>query len=985
MSQRPKDIFNLFIYNPETSSWVNYSDGIIDVDIKRGAQEYKGPFTQSDVGQMIVRTRSMEVDPYQNPLVRYNNQIRIIAAAEGNTPNSYISTTIFTGFIEGIGVEYRPKSEDSIVTITAIDVIGQLYKHVLSEEFISLEESWTMNELLNAIDTEEEFAWLNGIPLTVADRPTYAVGAIGSNTTAWDALTIRAKTDLGFLSSRRSTNHISYVSSDKDSPNNPYNLSVYDISNLNIDNGNFTSQPFKSDGTGQSYKSIQISDGFERVVNDLTVKGFQSDVRSTNDNSVAIWRKTQANVNVSTNDIEDMQAIANEVLQEMSEPIREIFSITFDARKYPLSGLFADMNRTINIVHEVNESLTIDRKYSIIGINHKIDYDNWDVTFQLRNIAYQDASIDNPIISVSPSSGTTATDFNFGYTISDPLLIVSQEWDLDEGFTSTSATPSANYATGGTKTITLTVLTIYGYTITSSVQLEVSGALPTGVINHSVDGTGIYSFSFSGDPATTYYWQFGNGKTSNSATPTTYYDTAGSITVSLQVTNIYGTSTFTKNINVVQSTNIPIRYVKFKVKDAWRSAEEMLILGADPYNPENRFSAQSYNFPTLQYISINSASGGRLTNPTLLDFREYSNCLTHSKWERNNYARSARVSEQDFINNVFGTIQSVHPTIYIMSYNAATPQRSVNGTHVGMEFTVDLGQEYLDITSIALKHNTNGPNGYFEVEVSQDNILFKDAGILDVQFNHTNPVNFTGTFPVPRSAVTSTDDMEQVRKFRYIKVRTSDTNVATENWYISEMFPFTGDWSWYLKPAGNPNPSYWPPKNVFTYVGPALTDSNTGTSITLVPEGTSGGILPTDTGSRIFATVLTPKLNDFNQGTGYTWQEQFGMGDGTLGGEKTFIYDMGEVKTNIYGLYVNVKDAFGNARSTNANFGLTIHTSEDGLSWSELGEYSIKQNYTSGLFGEFTIQPSTTRPIYTADNGNLILEHQVNYRLTVVS
>ena len=984
MSQRPTDIFQLYIYNTATSAWVEYSNGIIDVDIKRGAQEYKGPFTQSDVGQMVVRTRSMEVDPYQNELVRYNNQIRITA----KTPYTYLGNTglaqsvIFTGFIEGINVEYRPKTEDSIVTITAIDVIGQLYKHVLSEDFIALQESWTMNELITAIDNEEEFAWMNGILRYVADRPTYAVGAINSNTTAWDALTIRAKTDLGFLFARRASNHIGYIACDKDSPNNPYNQDSASISKW------VYGQPFKSDGTGASYKSIQISDGFERVVNDLTVQGFQSNIRSTNDNSVAIWRKTQANVNVSTNDIEDMQAIANEVLQEMSEPIREIFSLTFDGRKYGNMARIAEISTTIDIVHEINESLTIDRKYSIIGINHKIDYETWDVTLQLRNIAYQDASIDNPIISVSPSSGSTSTDFNFSYTISNPALIVSQEWDLDEGFTSTSATPTANYANGGTKTITLTVLTIYGYTITSSIQLEVAGALPTGVINHSVDAAGIYSFSFSGDPATTYYWQFGNGKSSNDVTPTTYYDSAGSITVSLAVTNIYGTATFTKNINVVQSTNIPIRFVKFKVKDAWRSAEEIINLGNLPTpNTENRFAAQSTNYTTLQYISINSASAGRLTNPTLIEFKEYSNCLTHSKWERNNYARSARVTEEDFMTTVFGSIQSVHPTLYIMSYNAATPTRAANGTHVGMEFTVDLGQEYLDITSIALKHNTNGPNGYFEVEVSQDGVLYKDAGVLDVQYNHTNPVNFTGTFPVPRSAVTSTDDMAQVRRIRYIKVRTSDTAITgadvNQNWLISELYPFTGDWSWYLKPAGNPDPAYWPPKNAFTYAGPALTDSNTGANITLVPEGTSGGILPS-TGNRIFATVSTPFLNDLNQTTYYTWQEQYGMGDGTLGGEKTFIYDMGEVKTNIHGIFVNLRNAFG-PLSTNPNFKLMFHTSEDGLSWSPLGEYSIKQNYTSGLFGEFTIQPSSTRPLYTSDNQNLILEHQTSYLYTTPS
>ncbi len=991
MSVRPKDTFHLYIYNTDTSAWVEYTDGIIDVDIKRGAQEYKGPFTQSDVGQMIVKTRSMEVDPYQNPLVRYNNQIRLIAKNDltYNGVPLTATTIIFSGFIEGINVEYRPKNEDSIVTITAIDVIGQLYKHVLSEDFIALQESWTMNELISAMDTEEEFSWLNGILRYIVDRPQYAVGAIGSNTTAWDALTIRAKTDLGFLSARRSSNHLSYIACDKDSPNNPYNIDGYNISKI------YPGQPFKSDGTGASYKSIQISDGFERVVNDLTVQGFQTNVRSTNDNSVAIWRKTQANVNVSTNDVEDMQAIANEVLQEMSEPIREIFSITFDGTKYPDMARVADMGNTIDIVHEINESLTIDRTYSIIGVNHTINYNTWDVTLQLRNIAYQDASIDNPIISVSPSSGTTSTDFNFSYTISNPALIVSQEWDLDEGFTSTSATPTANYATGGTKTITLVVTTIYGYTITSSITLEVAGALPSGVINHTVDGNNIYSFSFSGDPATTYYWQFGNGKTSGSPTPTTYYDTSSTVTVSLQVTNIYGTTTITKSISVLQSIPLPVRYVKFKVKDAWRSPEEMIDLG-NLLSPEteSRFSTQSYHFPTMQYLSINSASEGRLTNPTLVDFKEYSNFVTHSKWERNNYARSPRIPEDEFISNLFAPIVSINPTMYIMSYNYATPTLSADGTHVGLEFTIDLGAEYLDITSIALKHNTNGPNGFFEVEVSQDGILWKDGGTLNIQFNHTNPVNFTGTWPVPRTATTSTDDMSLYRKFRYVKLRTSDIAVNLQNWRISEFFPYCGEWAWYLKPAGNPDPAYWPPKNVFTYCGPKLTDSNTGADSKLVVQGTSGGIVRSTDGTRIFPEISTPFMNDLSQYNSYSWEEQYGTGSGPMGGEKTFIYDLGEIKTNISGFYLNIKDALGNTTQVSPNFGITLHTSEDGISWDELGTYGLRTNYTSGNFGEMTFQtPGTVttrgasfiRPLLTSDNGNLVVQHQTSYLLNTTS
>lgn len=963
---RSQEIFKLYIFNTNTGSWQEYSDGVIDVDIKRGAQEYKGPFTQSDVGQMIVKTRSMEVDPYQNPLVKYNNQIRITASSIVNLNNvqSYGTSTIFTGFIEGISVEYRPKTEDSIVTITAIDVIGQLYKHVLSEEFIGLQESWTMQELFNSIDIEDEFAWLNGIPRYIVDRPAYAVGAINSNTTAWDALTIRAKTDLGFLSARRSSNHISYVSSDKDSPNNPYNSSPT-LSDL--------FGAFKSDGTGNSYKSIQISDGFERVVNDLTVQGFQTSVRSTNDNAISQWRRTQANVNVSTNDVEDMQAIANEVLQEMSEPVREIFSITFDGIKNPNIARLADMTSTINIVHEINENLTIDRKYSIIGINHKITYDTWDVTFQLRNIAYQDTSIDSPIISISPASGTTATDFTVSYTISNPSLIVSQAWDLDDGFTSTSPTATVNYVNGGTKVITLVLTTIYGYTITSSVTLEVAGALPTGVINHTVSAANIYSFSFSGDPATTYYWQFGNGKTSNSPTPTTYYDTPGSVTVSLQVTNIYGTTTITKNINVLASVAIPVRYVRVKVKDAWHSPEEIIDL--QNTTSENRFEARSYNYLVLDRINIISASQGRISTGTMHDYTEFSNFVTNSKWVRSNYTRSPRIPENEFLTNLLnptplGYLDTL--TNYIMSYNFGTPRYSVDPVHVGLQFTIDLGQEYLDINQLNI--NQRGYNGVYEFEVSQDGVVFYDAGIVNITNAAVvggykpgladNPAIATGTWPVPRNAVASTDDMTQYRKIRYVKIRFSDDAVGYENWKVGQLYPITGSYLWWTnQPTGN---SWYPPRNVFTYLGPQLSDSNTGATASLQVEGTVGGIVDNQTGTRIFAPVLTPKINSGSPYYGYSWQEQFGMGDGTLGGEKTFLYDLGEVKRNITGFAFNA--AYTLIGSQNGQlpggdlFKITIHTSEDGVTWNLLGTYPLSP-ITSSIQTRLIITPDvvTTR------------------------
>ena len=932
---RPTEIFNLYIFNTDTGGWVEYTDGLISVDITRGAAEYKGPFTQSDVGQMQITTRNMDLDPYQNPLVKYNNKVRIVAKSIDENTLHVHSSTIFCGYIEGTNIEYRPKTEDSIITITVIDIIGQLYKHVLSEEFIALEESWTTQELLNATVYNEEFDWMGGSLSYVVDRTPYAVGAIDSNTTAWDAMTIRAKTDLGFLSTKRQSYTLNYVSCYKDSPINPYNQ--YNLSN-------YYGQ-FKSDGTGLSYKSIKLSDGFERVVNDLTVEGFSTNVRSTNDNSVNLWKKTQANVNVSTNDVEDMQTIANEVLQEMSEPVREIYSITFDGAKYNDIAGDGDIGDSVEIIHEVNESLTIDRKYQIVGISHKISYDEWLVTYQLRNVAYQDSSIDSPIISVSPASGTTATDFILSYTITNHALIVSQSWDLDEGFTSTDLAPTVNYVGSGTKTVTLTLLTIYGYTITSSIQVEVAGALPAGIINHSVSAANLYTFSWSGDPATTYYWQFGNGKSSNEANPTTYYDTAAGITVSLSITNIYGTTVVTKNINVVASTNIPVRYVKFKVKNVFRCAEEIwdLTVPTPGFEPdENRFSPVSKYFPVMRRLDIVSTSAGRFNTATMVKFTEYTNFITTSKWSSTNYARSPRLNEQDFLTNLLSpatdyTNYNSGIPMFLMSYNYGSPSYANNSVHVGLEFTIDLGAEYLDIEEITLVHNNLGIGanmGRYEIEVSQDNVLFKDAGVIyDSTPNYYEPVTASGTWPVPRTAVTSTDDMTQYKKIRYIKIRTSDVEVNMQSWYIKDLFPITGSYQFAVYTGGG-TPTWSPPKNALTYLGPQLTNSNTGATASLQVEGTNGPITSSYPSARIYAPALTPGLNDGGNND-YEWEESYGTGT-TYTGEKTFIYDLGEVKTNISGFRLN-----SNGSMTNSNFSLRIHTSEDGVTWTLLGNFVV--------------------------------------------
>ena len=61
---RPIDIIKFYLL--EGATWVEYTDGIISVDIRRGLQRYTSPWDMPDAGIMRLISRSYSVDPYEN-------------------------------------------------------------------------------------------------------------------------------------------------------------------------------------------------------------------------------------------------------------------------------------------------------------------------------------------------------------------------------------------------------------------------------------------------------------------------------------------------------------------------------------------------------------------------------------------------------------------------------------------------------------------------------------------------------------------------------------------------------------------------------------------------------------------------------------------------------------------------------------------------------------------------------------------------------
>lgn len=177
------------------------------------------------------------------------------------------------------------------------------------------------------------------------------------------------------------------------------------------------------------------------------------------------------------------------------------------------------------------------------------------------------------IISVGTPQvpGSLAVDFSASYfaaSIGEPFYLtssvtgssgtVSYNWDFGEGVSSgnvTVANPEVRYSTPGNKTVSLTVYDANGSatkTRTSrfyvsapyfSISSTIFGCIytsPSGVVNLTANTTG-----GNGPPYNSYTWDFGDGKTATSTSPSIShtYTTGGTYTVRVKVCDETGCGT----------------------------------------------------------------------------------------------------------------------------------------------------------------------------------------------------------------------------------------------------------------------------------------------------------------------------------------------------------------------------------------------------------------------------------------------------------
>ncbi|MDX1905652.1 MAG: PKD domain-containing protein [Bacteroidia bacterium] len=158
---------------------------------------------------------------------------------------------------------------------------------------------------------------------------------------------------------------------------------------------------------------------------------------------------------------------------------------------------------------------------------------------------FEDPSAD---FSAPLTAGCAPLTVNFAdVTVPGDAPVVSWSWDFGDGSLGTGASPAHTYMSGGSYTVTL-------------VTVDANGCTDTRIRSGYINVTDLASVDFTASPRTacaaplvvnftpvispagsyTYLWDFGDGVTSSSASPTHIYSSNGDYTVTLTITDPLG-------------------------------------------------------------------------------------------------------------------------------------------------------------------------------------------------------------------------------------------------------------------------------------------------------------------------------------------------------------------------------------------------------------------------------------------------------------
>ena len=633
---RARDAINVFITTGETT--YDFTDGILNIDIVRGVDEYQSIAQVPDVGQLTLVSRNELLDPNVTSAVRFNSKIEVYAKKEELGE----SVLIYRGFITDINVEYRPKNQPPLITINAIDQIGILQRHKFTSSFRSYLISTygldgvSLTELFTALTTGY-FAATGKIEIqnfsgTTSLMENHSPGtliegkaALKSGDIAYDFIVDLMQTNVSQMHIRPDGSIYVY----------PYFKHDPDYFYYPTGYPEGPSVEFKSDGTGYSYETILIDDGFDRTINQVLIRNLDREYlfdpysgQYDNVDSETTWGvynstasidewntsglELRTLINNNTDKVEaTFSRLASNILQIDGDSTIEAKIISWDALGSNSPDPLIDpmFKYNVHVYHEVTDLITIDKWYEVCGIRHSINEGNWTITYILKknkfDIMRQFIPNYSPTINLSPLTGNTNTVFTAsvaGYPSGEQEKVRWQlastlgseyfppyvfdvpshsnpangrvvSWNYDPGTGKT-------YAGAGIKKIRAWIENAAGWTLFANKTIEVTAAQPVANFSYLIDDVGGVQFTDLSYDADTWYWEFGDSTTSTLQNPYKVFATSGTKSVKLTISNGVLTDDITKTLTI-NAIPVNVKWVKAVFKGTQTRANS-----SSPWNKE---------------------------------------------------------------------------------------------------------------------------------------------------------------------------------------------------------------------------------------------------------------------------------------------------------------------------------------------------------------------------------------------------------------
>jgi len=373
--------------------------------------------------------------------------------------------------------------------------------------------------------------------------------------------------------------------------------------------------------------------------------------------------------------------------------------------------------------------------------------------------AYSGASLTG---SYDAASTPVAPDASFTQSINDLSVsftdtssdsdgsISSRAWTFGDGATSSSQNPSHTYASAGTYTVRLTVTDNDGMTDFAEKSITVTApanVAPTASFTQSVNNLSVSFTDQSSDSdgsISSWSWNFGDGNTSIQQNPSHTYSSAGSYSVSLNVTDNGGLSSSTSHSvsvtappagNTLQN-GVPVgnisgayhsstRYtidipagasnLKFVMSGGTGDGDLYVKFGSDPTT--SSYGYRSWNSGNGESITINSPSTGTY-HVLIYAYSAFSGATLTASYDAPS-SGGGHVTETKS-----GSLSGKASKYYTINVSGGTIDLSA--TWVGSR-DIDLyiynpsGSRVASGTSVnkpeVLSYNTNGVSGAYQVRV----------------------------------------------------------------------------------------------------------------------------------------------------------------------------------------------------------------------------------------------------------------------------